>query len=63
MKKQLGGRIFVFPVNEQDPHSLYALCIKTDNGWFVFDEELSVEEAAQNVLATLEEFKKKHLFQ
>lgn len=57
LKSQLGGRIFAFPVNEQDPFSKYAVTMYNEK-WITYPNSLDISEAADGIkilLETLEE--------
>ncbi|QEK12753.1 hypothetical protein FQB35_10660 [Crassaminicella thermophila] len=55
IQKNLGGRIFVFPINENDPYSKYAMVIDVGQQNFMpFKEELDISEAASCVFIGLD---------
>lgn len=57
-KQQMGGKIFAFPINEEDPFSQYAVAIWIEGDAFkVFPEPLTISEAAAAVNETLKGFK------
>lgn len=61
-RARLGGRIFSFPIHEEDPYSKYAVAIHLgDDKYNVYPEPLNIEEAASAILATLEGFKEQGL--
>lgn len=53
-KERLGGMIFVFPVDEENPYSLYAFASFKGTDCWVYPEAAPMEDAAGHVLATLE---------
>jgi hypothetical protein len=58
LKKQLGGTIFAFPIEEENPLSKYAFTVHTRVGFHTFSDPMTIEEAANNIKFTLEQFKK-----
>jgi hypothetical protein len=58
LKKQLGGRIFAFPVNEQDPFSKYAVTMYTEEKWITYPNSLDISEAAAGINLLLETLEK-----
>lgn len=57
MKANLGGRIFAFPVEADNPYSTYAVAVFDGTTCRVYTRSFSVEEAAGAALAALECFK------
>lgn len=58
IREQHGGRIFSFPIHEEDPYSKYIVAIHLGNDQYnIYPEALSIEEAAAGIMATLEGFK------
>lgn len=57
MRRRLGGTIFSFPINENDPGSKYAVTIFVGPGFRTFPTPLTIEEAAAGVRETLEGMK------
>lgn len=50
---RVGGRIFAFPLDEQDPYSKYAVTMHDGVGFKTFPEPLVIEEAASGVAEIL----------
>jgi hypothetical protein len=58
LREQLGGTIFAFPIEPDNPFSTYAVVVYGGGEYFVYPEATDVSEAATGVLTILEEFKK-----
>lgn len=58
IKKQLGGTIFAFPVEPDNPYSTYAVVVYADGKYFVYPEATDITEAATGVMVILNEFKR-----
>lgn len=58
IKKQMGGTIFAFPIEADNPLSKYAVVTMVSNNVSVFPKECSVEEAALGILEILKGYKK-----
>lgn len=58
LREQLGGTIFAFPIEPDNPFSTYAVVVYAGGEYFVYPEATDVSEAATGVLVILEEFKK-----
>lgn len=58
LKRELGGTIFAFPIEEDNPYSKYAISIYTGGGFSTYPEPLTIEEAAASIKSTLEAYKK-----
>lgn len=54
IRKNNGGRIFAFPILEEDPFSKYAIVVDTGKRLSIFQERLVVEEVAQCILVLIE---------
>jgi hypothetical protein len=61
LKNQLGGTIFAFPIEEENPLSNYAVVTMVGNSVSVFPHECTVEEAAVGIKEILKGFKKDSL--
>ncbi|ASS64710.1 hypothetical protein [Paenibacillus sp. RUD330] len=53
-REQLGGKVIMFPVDELNPISLYAVCIHDGKKFFVYDKAVPVEEAASYIKVFME---------
>ncbi|ASS66522.1 hypothetical protein [Paenibacillus sp. RUD330] len=53
-REQLGGNVIVFPIDELNPISLYAVCIHDGKKFFVYEKPVPVEEAAAYIKVFLE---------
>jgi len=58
LRQQLGGTIFAFPIEPDNPFSTYAVVVYAEGKYFVYPETNDISEAAAGVLVILEEFKK-----
>ena len=58
IKKQLGGTIFAFPIEPDNPFSTYAVVVYADGKYFVYPEATDITEAATGVMVILDEFKR-----
>ena len=58
LKKQLGGTIFAFPIEEDNPFSTYAVVMYADGKYFSYPDASDISTAAAGVLIILEELKK-----
>lgn len=58
IKKQLGGTIFVFPIEPDNPYSTYSVVVYADGKYFVYPEATDITEAATGVMVILDEFKR-----
>ncbi|HHY67906.1 MAG TPA: hypothetical protein GX517_12070, partial [Alicyclobacillus sp.] len=54
LRQQLGGLIFAFPINEEDPYSKFAVVVYTGDGFRAFPEPLDVSEAAAGIASIVE---------
>jgi hypothetical protein len=52
--KQLGGTIFAFPIEENNPHSEYAVVVYAGNQYFVYPQASDVSLAASGVVTVLD---------
>ncbi|MGI1659592.1 MAG: hypothetical protein ACRKFN_11485 [Desulfitobacterium sp.] len=59
MRESLGGTIFAFPTEPDNPFSPYAVVVYAADQYFVYPEATNISEAAQGVLTILEEYKKR----
>jgi hypothetical protein len=57
-RESLGGTIFAFPVEEDNPFSAYAIVVYRAGSYFVYPQATDISIAAAGVLTLLEEFKK-----
>ncbi|EOO23562.1 hypothetical protein IIU_06969 [Bacillus cereus VD133] len=57
-QQEFGGEIFVFPIEEENPQSLYAVVVYAGEAFHVFSEAVTVEDAAIGVQTILECFEK-----
>jgi hypothetical protein len=58
---EVGGKIFAFPINEQDPFSLYAVTMWTGAEFKTFPQTFGMEEAASGIKHILDTLKKEGL--
>ncbi|MDN4069238.1 hypothetical protein QYF50_15405 [Paenibacillus vini] len=59
IQNQTGGKIFCFPVHEDDPFSKFAVVIHVgEENYRIYPKPLPIEEAAAGIQVTLEAFKK-----
>lgn len=58
LREQLGGNIFSFPIEEDNPLSLYAVAIFSGEQLATFPDPMTIEEAAAGISMTLEELGK-----
>jgi hypothetical protein len=58
LRSQLGGTIFVFPIDEQDPFSKYAVVVYAGGMYHTYPETENISVAAVGVQTILEQFKK-----
>ncbi|MDD2212181.1 MAG: hypothetical protein PHW39_02870 [Syntrophomonadaceae bacterium] len=58
IRESLGGTIFAFPIEEDNPFSAYAVVVYQEGMYFVYPRATNISEAALGVLTILEEFKK-----
>lgn len=58
LRQQLGGTIFAFPIEPDNPFSTYAVVVYAGDEYFVYPEATDITDAAAGVLVILEEFKK-----
>lgn len=58
MRQELGGRIFAFPVEEDNPFSKYAVVVYLGGSYHIYPEASTIEEAAIGVKTILEEAEK-----
>lgn len=54
LKNELGGRIFAFPIEENNPFSKYAITYLTHNQYITYPEALSINEVASAIQYTIE---------
>ncbi|MDR6555493.1 hypothetical protein [Paenibacillus qinlingensis] len=57
IQKDQGGKIFSFPVHEEDPYSKYAIVIDTGENLMVYPNSVTIEEAAACIKSMLEALK------
>lgn len=58
IQQRLGGKIFVFPVNEKDPFSLYAIAIDVGEGKLkTYEDKLTISDAASCLKILIESMK------
>lgn len=55
---ELGGTIFAFPVEEENPFSKYAVVVYAGGKYHVYPEAGNISLAATGVLTIIEEFNK-----
>jgi hypothetical protein len=60
-RQQLGGTIFAFPIEEDNPFSKYAVVRYFEGEYFSFPDALNISEASAGVLAALEGLKERGL--
>jgi len=53
LKERLGGTIFAFPTEEDNPFSAYAVVRYANGEYFAFPDAINIAEASAGVLATL----------
>ncbi len=58
LEQQLGGTIFAFPIEEDNPFSSYAIVVCIEDQYFPYPDALDISEAASGILIILEEMKK-----
>lgn len=58
IREQLGGTIFAFPIEPENPYSTYAVVVYAGGEYFVYPEATDITEAATGIMTILEEFKK-----
>lgn len=58
IKKQSGGTIFSFPIEESNPFSPYAIVVYAEGQYFAYSNATDISMAAAGVLTIMEEFKK-----
>lgn len=58
LKERLGGTIFSFPIEEDNPFSSYAIVMYAEDQYFVYPSSTDISEAAAGILTLLEEMKK-----
>lgn len=61
LKGRVGGKIFAFPVNEQDPFSKYAVTMFTGEDFKTFPDALDISEAASGIQQILHSLKEEGL--
>lgn len=61
LREQLGGTIFAFPIEPDNPFSTYAVVVYAEGQYFVYPEATDITEAAAGILTILDEFKKRGL--
>lgn len=61
IQNEHGGKIFSFPVNEDDPYSKYAIVIDTGEKFMVYPNSVTIEEAASCIKSLLESLKNEGL--
>ncbi|TQS01401.1 hypothetical protein [Paenibacillus ottowii] len=57
MHKRLGGTIFAFPIEEENPLSKYAVAVFNGKDYSVYPNAMTIEEAAAGILEVLNGFK------
>ncbi|AOK91974.1 hypothetical protein [Paenibacillus polymyxa] len=57
MHKQLGGKIFAFPIEEENPLSKFAVAAFNGKDYSVYPNAMTIEEAAAGILEVLNGFK------
>ena len=57
LRQELGGNIFGFPINEDDPHSKYAVAMYNGEKIVAFPTALNITEAAAGILEILNSLK------
>lgn len=58
LREQLGGTIFSFPLEEDNPFSQYAIVMYAAGQYFAYPNASDISEAANGVIILLEEMKK-----
>lgn len=58
LKEQLGGTIFAFPMEEDNPFSPYSIVMYAGDQYFVYPDATDISEAAGGIFVLLEEMKK-----
>lgn len=58
IRERVGGTIFAFPVDEEDPLSKYAVAMYTGKEYRVYQEAMHVSEAAAGILLIIESLEK-----
>ncbi|WP_407308786.1 hypothetical protein [Desulfosporosinus sp. SB140] len=58
LRKELGGTIFAFPLEEDNPFSPYGVVVFAGGQYFAYPNATDISEAAAGVLTILEEMKK-----
>ncbi|WP_298202134.1 hypothetical protein [Desulfosporosinus sp.] len=58
LKEQLGGTIFSFPLEEDNPFSSYAIVMCVEDQYFPYPDACDISEAASGIFILLEEMKK-----
>lgn len=58
LKEQLGGTVFAFPIEEENPFSRYAVVMYAGKKYFVYPEASDISTAAVGVATILEQLKK-----
>ena len=58
LKKQFGGTIFAFPIEEENPFSPYSIVVFHQGMYFPFPDATDLSEAALGVNTLLEEMRK-----
>ena len=58
LRERLGGTIFAFPTEENNPFSPYAVVVYAGGKFFVYPSAIDISEAATGVLTIMKEFQK-----
>lgn len=58
LRERVGGTIFSFPIEEDNPHSEYAVVVYAGNNYFVYPQASDMSLAATGVMTILDLFKK-----
>ncbi|AQZ46074.1 hypothetical protein [Paenibacillus larvae] len=58
IKKELGGKIFAFPINDKDPFSKYAIVVYEGGTYHVYPEAEDISTAAIGIKVTLEQYQR-----
>ena len=58
LKERLGGTIFAFPVEADNPFSSYSIVMYAGGQYFHYPNATDISEAASGILTLLEEMKK-----
>src|SRR5665648_155692 len=61
LKEQLGGTIFAFPTEEDNPFSPYAIVMCVDDQYFPYPDACDISEAAGGIVTLLGEMKKSEM--